>query len=199
MGQPAAMLFGEGAVVDALFNAFSGNTEGSKWQTTAMNLGLQGFQFYDTWVKAILSRVTFRNFGAAGTAVRYMDHSDHYTPQGINAVRGLRFQNVSRANVVAVQNCGAPDCAPSTVTHSARIYSVWDFEVSLVSPYCFCVEVVFRGLLHMLLMLVFQVSWDQTSTGGTLEQIAPKTQTGNCGAALGNRIAMSRICRYKFR
>lgn len=42
----------------------------------------------DTWVQTILNNVTFRNFKASNTsrssnqfAIRYMDHSDHFTPQ----------------------------------------------------------------------------------------------------------------------
>ncbi len=48
-------------------------------------------------VQIVLSRVTFRGFKLSNSgdefSIRYMDHSDHYTPQGINSVRGLRFEN----------------------------------------------------------------------------------------------------------
>jgi hypothetical protein len=94
---------------------------------------VQGFQFYDTWVQTILSRVTFRNFFASkgDTAVRYMDHSgthasdeprracrltriarrrtDQFLPQGINSVQGLFFDNVTTSSIVAIRQCG-PDC-----------------------------------------------------------------------------------------
>ncbi len=59
--------------------------------------------------------------------------SDHYTPQGINSVSGLRFENVTRPNIVGIRNCGPIDCPQDgvVVTHSSRIYSVWDFDGTL--------------------------------------------------------------------
>lgn len=130
MGQPAAMLFGEAAIVNALIVGRTNNVPGWYWQQYGMGLSLVGFQFYDTWVKTILSRVTFRNFvNASQYAVRFMDHSDHYTPQGINAVKGLTFTNVTRANVVGIDHCGPTDCPGTTaVTMSSRIYAVWDTD-----------------------------------------------------------------------
>jgi len=79
--------------------------------------------------------VTFRHFHStpnSDCAVRYMDHSDHYTPQGINSVINLRFQDVDPNAVVCIQNCGVM-CEPtnSVSTMSSRMYSVWDWDGSL--------------------------------------------------------------------
>ena len=59
-----------------------------------------------------------------------MDHSDHYTPQGINGVIGLKFQNIPDTAVVCIHNCG-PDCGTAVSTFSSRMYAVWDFDGSL--------------------------------------------------------------------
>ena len=79
--------------------------------------------------------MTFRHFHTAprgDCAVRYMDHSDHYTPQGINSVVKLRFEDVDPKAVVCIQNCGRM-CDPTTnvSTMSSRMYSVWDVDGSL--------------------------------------------------------------------
>jgi hypothetical protein len=59
-----------------------------------------------------------------------MDHSDHYTPQGINSVIGLSFQNVTPDAVVCIQNCG-PLCSTTSSTMSSRMYAVWDWDGSM--------------------------------------------------------------------
>ncbi len=73
-GQAFAMLFGEAAISDAVVNARTTNVEANKWQQIGKGLGFVSFQFYDTSVKTILSRVTFRNAATIASAVRYMDH-----------------------------------------------------------------------------------------------------------------------------
>lgn len=59
-----------------------------------------------------------------------MDHSDQFTPQGINAVRGVRFENTPPNARLGINNCG-PDCGTKNSTMSSRIYSVWDFDGSM--------------------------------------------------------------------
>jgi hypothetical protein len=69
-----------------------------------------------------------------------MDHSDKYTPQGINSVRNLRFDNT--VDRVCLWNCG-PSCTynswipnpnpyGSHVTMSSKMDSIWDFDGSLL-------------------------------------------------------------------
>ena len=41
-----------------------------------------GFQWYDTWVKVILSDVTFSGFRGNDKALAYLTHSDEWLPQG---------------------------------------------------------------------------------------------------------------------
>ena len=132
-GRAGAMLFGQCALVNGLINARTDNKEGWFWQKVLFGNEQMGFQFYDTWVQTILSRTTFRNFNESSqTAIRYMDHSDQFIPQGINSVKGLTFQNTPRKNILAIKNCGEIDCPGTThETMSAKIYSLWDFDGSL--------------------------------------------------------------------
>ncbi len=124
----SAMLFGEAAMYDVLITARTPNLA-KNW---IVGQNVMGFQFYDTSVKSILSNVTFRNFSRplGDYAIRYMDHSDHYTPQGINSVYQLRFEDVSFNGIVGILNCG-PLCGGGHVTMSSKIYSVWDWDGSL--------------------------------------------------------------------
>jgi hypothetical protein len=64
--------------------------------------------------------------------VRYLDHSDHYTPQGINSVIKLKFENVDERAIVCIKNCGTMcDATTSKSSMSSRMYSVWDWDGSL--------------------------------------------------------------------
>ncbi len=59
---------------------------------------------------------------------QYMDHSDHYTPQGINAVRGITYGAGVGLNArLGIGHCGK-DCPTvgknDASTQSSRIYSV---------------------------------------------------------------------------
>lgn len=76
----SAMLFGEASLVNVLVTGRTPNLRSNF--LISQNDNKMGFQFYDTHVRTILSGVTFRNFSAANKefAIRYMDHSDHYTP-----------------------------------------------------------------------------------------------------------------------
>lgn len=123
------MLFGEAAIRDAVIN---GRVEANGVGHAQIGRDDKfGFQFYDTFVKSVLTRVTFRNFPLSATesAIRFMDHSDQFNPQGINAVKGLRFENVAQR--IRLKQCGA-DCGNQyDETMSARIASVWDHDGSL--------------------------------------------------------------------
>ena len=132
-GRAGAMLFGRCALVNGLINARSGNREGRHWQRIQLGNEQMGFQFYDTWVQTILSRTTFRNFNESNQkAIRYMDHSDQFTPQGINSVKGLKFENTPKANILGIKNCGPEDCPGAKhETMSAKIYGLWDWDGSL--------------------------------------------------------------------
>lgn len=122
----ASFMFGEGLMAHALINAQSRNPVAA-----AMTYQV-GFQFYDTWVLIMLYDVEFRHFSSARSecAIRYTDHSDHYLPQGINAVKGLKWMDVDNAATLCLQNCGA-DCATSRASMSSKIQSVWDYDGSL--------------------------------------------------------------------
>jgi hypothetical protein len=130
----SSMLFGSASMVNALVNARTPNHDtniGNVYVLTERDTVI-GFQFYDTWVQTILVNITFRNFtGASDYAIRYMDHSDHYLPQGINAVLGLRFEDTPVTSILGIQNCGVDCGTPLHTTQSSRIYSVWDFDGSM--------------------------------------------------------------------
>ena len=152
------MVFGNGAIHNALINMKSYNPALS----TAPNIQLEyysnvmGFQFYDTWVQTILSNIIFRhvsNVTYVGVkswdpaapvipepcALRYMDHSDKYTPQGINSVKNLKFEHVRYDRRVCIRRCGATcEQIPwdgknnGYNTMSSKIYSLLDFDGSLL-------------------------------------------------------------------
>eukprot|EP01129_Flabellula_baltica_P004624 TRINITY_DN1621_c0_g1_i1.p1 TRINITY_DN1621_c0_g1~~TRINITY_DN1621_c0_g1_i1.p1 ORF type:complete len:1091 (-),score=249.93 TRINITY_DN1621_c0_g1_i1:37-3309(-) len=127
----SAVLFGESSMKYSLVNARSSNTGGLAQQS--FRGFRQGFEFYDTWVKTILSYITFRNFNQPSSGdqvILYMTHSDEFLPQGINHVRGITFENCPETNRMNVPNCGEV-CGETKETMSARMASVYDFDGSL--------------------------------------------------------------------
>ena len=106
----SAQFFGEAAMYDALVTGRTSNTAG--WsQQEYLNIQRTGFRFYDAGSKIILSHVEFRNYNAyVGEAetnvISFTDHSDQFLPQGINAVKALKFSNVDEALIIDLDNCG---------------------------------------------------------------------------------------------
>ena len=86
----SAMFFGETSMVHAFIKARTANT--LAWQSYNTNR-FYGFQWYDTWVKVILSDVTFSGFKGPDQALAYLTHSDQWLPQGINAARGIKWED----------------------------------------------------------------------------------------------------------
>lgn len=109
--QRSATLFGESSLVGGLINAESGNPITGVGPT-------QGFQFYDTWVKTIVSNVTFRNFKnspaipaniyGSGAVTAYnlgfiaMTHSDEFKPQGISAATKITYDNCDSNTMIGI-------------------------------------------------------------------------------------------------
>lgn len=69
----------------------------------------QGFQFYDTWVKTIITNIVFKNFVMRpgyttvqddNRAIISMTFSDQYKPQGISATRSIRYENMDRKQII---------------------------------------------------------------------------------------------------
>ena len=124
----ASFLFGEGLIAHALINGQSRNPKSSliPYMTKV------GFQFYDTWVLIILYDVEFRHYKTTRgeCAVRYMDHSDHYLPQGINAVKALKFTDVDNSAVICIRQCGS-DCGTARATMASKLSTVWDYDGTL--------------------------------------------------------------------
>jgi hypothetical protein len=143
--QVSAMLFGEASMYNVLVNGRTPNLA-SNWVIGQGKMGFQVLhcsglfllfgrhhslyvlfaQFYDTSVKSILSNMTFRNMSKSpfgDYAIRMMDHSDHFTPQGINSVDRIRFEDVPDNTIFGISNCG-PACGTSRATMSSKIYSV---------------------------------------------------------------------------
>jgi hypothetical protein len=123
-GQQAAMLFGEAGITDAVFNFRTANAVVTT-QQLILRFNVMAFQFYDTAVKSILTRVTFRNITAPAVAMSFMDHSDHYLAQGLDATRGIRFENVSLSTRFTMPRCGSNGVCN---TMSSRIQGMWDYD-----------------------------------------------------------------------
>ena len=89
--------------------------------------------------------MTFRhvtNASSNACAIRYMDHSDHYTPQGIDSTKALVFQSVDPKYRLCLANCG-PSCDwengnPNIYvlnhwTMSSQMSNILDFDGSLLN------------------------------------------------------------------
>lgn len=128
-GRPV-QVFGEAWFSDALVNAESSSL--IKYPEVPM-----GFQFYDTHVKSIVTRVTFRNFlpnvpawdpmeGGQFEPFKWLDrrvltsliHSDYFKPQGISATRSINFDNCSPNQYVGNKNY---------ITGSSRYFNFVDW------------------------------------------------------------------------
>eukprot|EP01122_Echinamoeba_exundans_P010929 TRINITY_DN4198_c0_g1_i2.p1 TRINITY_DN4198_c0_g1~~TRINITY_DN4198_c0_g1_i2.p1 ORF type:complete len:1151 (-),score=166.29 TRINITY_DN4198_c0_g1_i2:5-3457(-) len=99
----SAQLFGEVWIDNVLVNQLTSNPIRSIPVS-------QGFQFYDTLVKTIVSNIEFRNFQPQSVVpsadadprwdnrcVVTMTHSDIYKPQGISLIRNTTFTNVAHS------------------------------------------------------------------------------------------------------
>jgi hypothetical protein len=103
----SVQVFGEAWFSDAIVSTGSSN---------AINFpsGQSGFQFYDTYVKSIVTDVIFRGFHANNPpydpssdtnpfswpdkrVLTSLIHSDYFKPQGISATRALVFEDVDRS------------------------------------------------------------------------------------------------------
>ncbi|EGG17944.1 hypothetical protein DFA_08945 [Cavenderia fasciculata] len=123
-------------------NLRSGTVFGSSWLSSAIINGRsgnvarsinskQGFQFYDTWTRTILTNINFRNFIALAKqpsnpqddnrVLVSMTHSDIYKPQGISATRNITF-----TNTLVKQRMGHN----VTNTGSSRYYNFVDWDGS---------------------------------------------------------------------
>lgn len=96
--QRGATTFGQSWVGGAIIDAQSNNP------LTGVSIS-QGFQFYDTWVETLLTRIEFRNYQSNNSTnpdpstnnfvIISMTHSDLYKPQGISATRAITHTNVA--------------------------------------------------------------------------------------------------------
>ncbi|EFA76092.1 hypothetical protein PPL_10671 [Heterostelium album PN500] len=100
-----ASLFGESWVNNALVNGQSANL-----LAKGNEVSRQGFQFYDTYVKTILTNVVFRNYATVypysqsseddNKVIISMTHSDEFKPQGISATRNITLQNCLASQII---------------------------------------------------------------------------------------------------
>ncbi|KAN0031855.1 hypothetical protein ACTFIV_005722 [Dictyostelium citrinum] len=102
----SASIFGEAWLSNAIVNGNSNNIARS------INFNKQGFQFYDTYVKTVLSNISFRNYirnpkslndEDDNRAIISMTHGDVFKPQGISAARAISFVNVANSQTVGHQ------------------------------------------------------------------------------------------------
>jgi hypothetical protein len=106
----SVQVFGEAWFSQALVNAESGSLIKYPGKPT-------GFQFYDTYVKSIVTQVTFRGFTANDPpydmettdypfahedrrVFSALIHSDYFKPQGISAVANIQFDNCDESQIV---------------------------------------------------------------------------------------------------
>lgn len=95
----SATLFGETLITNAILNGKSNNT----LQSLGAPGSKQGFQFYDTGTKTILTNIQFRNYISNGQSDPYsnnfalisMTHSDIFKPSGISATRNVSFSGMA--------------------------------------------------------------------------------------------------------
>ncbi|EGC32074.1 hypothetical protein DICPUDRAFT_82065 [Dictyostelium purpureum] len=105
----SAMLFGEAWLSNAIVNGNSNNIARS------INITKQGFQYYDTYVKTILTRINFRNYfkysnspndckcnndEADNRLIISMTHGDVFKPQGISASKSITITNVAKSQYI---------------------------------------------------------------------------------------------------
>ena len=113
------VVFGEAYVRDMLV---TGRT--ALDATVDLGIGTRyGFQFYDTWTKTMLDNITFRNFDASedDVVILGMVHSDTFKPQGIGAMRNVKYDNCARSTLFWI------DDRP---TGASWIYNIVDFDGS---------------------------------------------------------------------
>ena len=118
-----ATTFGEASLMGAYINAFTNNPQ----RDTSYS---QGFQFYDTFVKTILSNITFENFPFISSAefpengnfgIMSMTHSDVFKPQGISATKGIKWPGVDQRSFMKHHH---------RETGSARYFNFMDWDGS---------------------------------------------------------------------
>ncbi|KAG2447710.1 hypothetical protein HYH02_007170 [Chlamydomonas schloesseri] len=86
-----------------------------------------GLQFYDTWMRHLMSNVTIRNVVYSTTewltqaALVSMTHSDQFKPFHVASIRGIRLVNVTKAAVLS---------NPLVRTGSWRFYNFLDADGS---------------------------------------------------------------------
>ena len=121
-------LFGEAWVDNAVIEGRSGNPLLTNFPQQ------RGFEYYDTFVKTILTNLTFKNFAKSPTtpfrdtsngtyAIVSMTHSDKFKPQGINAAKNIRFVNVWDGGEIGnnIRTTGA-----------SRYYNIIDWDGSIL-------------------------------------------------------------------
>jgi len=136
-------------MTNALVNAVSGNPLRPSFTTT-------GFQFYDTWVRTIVTQTEFRNFrvdpnnvppspliGSGGYngynyAIIAMTHSDVYKPQGISATKRITFTNCDDSTVLGIGRSN---------TGSSWGFNVVDYDGSLAKGLVGNVATVFGSFI----------------------------------------------------
>jgi len=99
-----ATLFGEAWFDKGYINGQSGNI-----MSKSEKYDRQGFQFYDTYVKTILTNIKFANYIAKASpasdeednrVIISMTHSDVFKPQGMSVTKNITFENVATSQKI---------------------------------------------------------------------------------------------------
>eukprot|EP01132_Coremiostelium_polycephalum_P005307 gene5307-6611_t len=114
-----ATLFGQALLSNGIVNGQSNNLlSDKKYFESWYQYDRQGFQFYDTFVQTIVTKIEFRNFFHKSyqpdpernhRVIISMTHSDLYKPQGISLTNQIKFTNIASQQVIGhgVQNTGS--------------------------------------------------------------------------------------------
>ena len=102
----AATIFGQAQLTNGIIDGYSGNREGGQF-----TMNTQAFEFYDTRVLTMLTDLTIRNYNPDPKRVGdervdldnrgfiSMTHSDIFKPEGMNAVKNIKFENVKYSHI----------------------------------------------------------------------------------------------------
>jgi hypothetical protein len=129
--QRSAQIFGESWMDNAIVNA-NGSNPVSKpadvpYTTT------EGFQYYDTSSRAIITRIKFMNFvRPSDWVISTLTHSDQFKPQGIAASKAISFVNCNSTRRI-LQRIRGTHPTNDPPTGSSRYFNLMDFDGTIMA------------------------------------------------------------------
>lgn len=121
----SAQIFGESWMDNAVVNVNSTNPVPKA--ADVITSTTEGFQYYDTNSRAIITRVQFKNFlRSKDWTISALTHSDQFKPQGIAASKAITFSNCNDTRRIWL----APR---DPFTGSVRYFNLMDFDGSIMN------------------------------------------------------------------